>query len=229
MVLMLTSNRDRLLLRSGNRRPAEPGMARSRQAPRATPDHRRPESKPAPGGDDLGGFESHSARRLQVLQLRRRQLQLAGCLGGAAGCRPRVGPPHRPATRHQLLHLPINELLDRCLPGRGDGFAQSDRLRLLRFDVPAAGRRTDHPILGDSGPAPEPHAHAREIRARRLVLRPGHGQEDSARQPVRQDRRYHLRRRIDARTRRLVRRRGVLRSRSTSTSARTPTWPSASV
>ena len=56
----------------------------------------------------------------------------------------------------------------------------------------------------------------------------GPGEEGPARQPVRQDRGPRVRRRIAVADRGVVRRDARTRFRSTSTSAPTPTWPSAS-
>ena len=64
--------------------------------------------------------------------------------------RPRLRAADRAAARHQLLHLPVDELLDRRLSGRRSLSAQLRRLRLLRVDVPAARRRADHPLLARS-------------------------------------------------------------------------------
>jgi hypothetical protein len=47
---------------------------------------------------------------------------------------------------------------------------QLRRLRLLRVDVPAAGGRAHHPLLGSGGPTAVAHAHPDEVRPRRGVL-----------------------------------------------------------
>ena len=70
--------------------------------------------------------------------------------------------------------------------------------------------------------------HADEVRARHRVLLARHGEEGAAGQPVREDRRSRVRGGLARRRSRRGTASRRTRSRSTSISAATPTWPSAS-
>ena len=89
---------------------------------------------------------------------------------GLAAASARHRPAGDAAARHQLLHVPVDELRHRRLPRRRARDQELHRLRLLRVDVPAAGRRADHPLLRDRGSAAFADPHRDEVRARRRVL-----------------------------------------------------------
>ena len=96
---------------------------------------RRPERAAVETGQDrsgdLGRHQPVAPRLLQVLQLRRRELRRADRVDRAAGAPARHGAAGHAAARHQLLHVPVDELRHRRLsrPGRRD----PELHRLRRF------------------------------------------------------------------------------------------------
>ncbi len=112
----------------------------------------------------------------------------------------------RAAARHQLLHLPGALLYDRCLSRRRGGDDELHRFLVLRLDGAAPRRRPDPQVLVPRGPDEEPHADARQIRARLDVFHARAREENPAREPVRQGRRHALRCRHRPHARCLVRR-----------------------
>ena len=131
-------------------------------------------------------------------------------------------------ARHQLLHVRVDELRDRRVPRTGASHPEHRRLLRVRLDVPAARRGTDHPLLGDRRSDPLADAHDHEVRARRRLLQPRDHEEGPARQSLRQDRRSRVRFREPDRRWTPGTASRHMRFRSTSISAATPTWPSAS-
>ena len=112
--------------------------------------------------------------------------------------------------------------------GQATRHPQLHRLRVLRVDVPAARGRPDHPLLGDRRSAALAHAHDHEVRARRRVLRLGLAKKVLLANPCGKIADLAFDAGSSDHARRLVRRARPTRSRSTSTSAATRTWPSAS-
>ena len=127
---------------AGARPRARVARARHGTNPRATGRRHR-----------VGLHQPGAARLFQVLQLRRGELRHAADRTRARRAASRAGLPDHAAARHQLLHLPIDELHDRRLPWTRRSAAELHRLRLLCLDVPAARGGTDHPVLGSGGPA----------------------------------------------------------------------------
>ena len=112
VVLLLFQTLDRLRRRPGHRRLDPPAWSRpTRKARRRTPSVGRRSDR----ADRLDLQQPGAARLLQVLQLRRRQLQRAGRLARAPGARSRRRAAGGAAARHQLLHLPVDELRHRRL------------------------------------------------------------------------------------------------------------------
>ena len=172
-----------------------------------------------PGGPDATA--ARRARRLDRAATSRcsasSSTSTSGCdsydalveLARPAGARPRRGAARDAAARHQLLHVPVDELRHRRYRGDAARDPELHRLRVLRLDVPAARRGSDHPLLGGRGPAPDADAHDDEVRAGRRVLLPRPGEEGAAGQSVRQDRGPRVRRRLARPARRVVRRHGL--------------------
>ena len=96
------------------------------------------------------------------------------------GRRPRA--PHRPARRNLLLHVQGHELRHRRVSRRRAADAALHRLSLLRGVLPRSRRRADHPLRRARGADAGPRAHARQVRARRRLLRVRHGEEDADRE-----------------------------------------------
>ena len=179
---------------ASSRAPLVPGGPRSRDPARGA----RGLDRLEPRRCSPSSSTSTSASR-QLERGRRRRLGL-----GMAPHRQRAA--RGAAARHQLLHLRGDELLDRRLPRPGAADAQLRRLRLLRLDVAAARRRTDRALHRDRRPARRPPRTRSPRFARGVgVLRRRAGEEGAAREPVRQDRRHRVRRRVVDHARRLVR------------------------
>ena len=144
--LLLLLHAHRLHRRAGDRaRRPESLVAPDRTA--------RPERSegPAPTRSDgrLDLREPYAAGLLQVLQLRHQQLQRSRGLARRARRRPRRDAARRAAARYQPVHPSVAELRHRRLSRPFDRNEELQRFSLLRDDVPAAGRRADHPLLGN--------------------------------------------------------------------------------
>ena len=70
-------------------------------------------------------------------------------------CRP-VAPERRPADRHLVLHVPVDELRHRRLPQGYQADAELRRVRGVRLVLPAPGGRPDH--AADDAPAADREA-----------------------------------------------------------------------
>ena len=133
------------------------------------------------------GREPGHARRLQVLQLLRRERpRRAGGdrpHGGAAAARGGA------AGRHLVLHLPGAQLHRRRLQGRDARPAQPDRLRAVRRLLPAPGGRPDHAGAEPAGAGgAAAHLERRPGPQRRRADRLGPVQEAGHRRQRRRDR-----------------------------------------
>ena len=73
-------------------------------------------------------------------------------------------------NRHQLFHVPDDELRDRRLPGRGAGGAEHRDAGRVCEPVSAAHCRPDRALSDRGGGAAPPHAHARAVCRRRAAL-----------------------------------------------------------
>ncbi len=145
-------------------------------------------AKPKARPGRVGGEQPVTPGILQILQLWPRQLQSPSDIARFVLVALGHGPARDAAAGHQLLHLPIHELHDRCLSRRCPRGPELHRLRLLRQHVPATRRRPHHPVQRRGRPTPVSHAYGREVRPGRGHVLHRAGQEDSHRQPVRQDR-----------------------------------------
>ena len=147
--------------------------------------HRHPDAYATGGTLGFGLHQPLVTRLLQVLQLRRGQLQRPGHRSGCCGLAMGHLFPHHVATGNQFLHFPVDELHDRRLPGPGGVHPQPDRFCLLCLDVSPVGRWTDH-SLSRGGPATRTaNPHAREVRSWNGAVQPRPGQEGPAGQLVR--------------------------------------------
>ena len=149
----------------------------------------RRKAAPQPTAEDSPGhLNSHqplAAGLLQVLQLRRGQLQRPGHRSGCCGLAMGHLFPDHVATGNQFLHFPVDELHDRRLPGPGGRHRQPGRLRVLRLDVSPTGRRADHPVPRGGPAARTANPHARKVRSRNGTVHPRTVQEGPAGQFVR--------------------------------------------
>ena len=121
------------------------------------------------------------------------------------------------------------QLHDRRLSRRSRSDGELRRFLLLRFHVPPSRRRADPEVLLSRRATETSHPDdARSSPRGRGLFHARAGEEDPAREPLRQNCRHGFRCRIGRHARRLVRRRSLTPSKSISTSAATRTWRSAS-
>ena len=178
-------------------------------------------------GDDH--LEPEPARLLQVLQFRHRQLDGAD--------RPRSACPSLGFDLAFKIILPLGisfytfQSMSYAIDVyRGEARAIRNFVDFACF-VAMFPQLVAGPIIRFADVAEQLQqrdAHADKLRARRRVLQPRPGEEGPAGQPVRQGRGHGLRRRLGAPASTPGTASSPTRSRSTSTSAATPTWRSAS-
>ena len=182
----------------------------------------------ARAADGDRGRRPRRPRLLQVRRLHRLQRRRLAGLGGGFRSSPAGGGV---ADRDLVLHVPRDLVRRRRLPRPRDGAEEPGARRAVPAAVSAADRRADHPLPRDRRPA-RARAASRWTTSRTACVASSSASARRCSSPT------SSRDRADAifataadaadHAARVARRWSATRSRSTSTSPATPTWPSGS-